>query len=202
MINLAIGTILSLGCPNLERLNSTTWLQIFVDLSGLRHSPGIWNSDTASEFLKILRSPFLSYGCTYWRFYWSRDIIGQMSPFTRSSVTDRSVHCLLRVKSFVVWTGSAAVKFVRFQMISWFVSETCLNVVNPIRHSHCSVAVCPFEAWNPITHYFKIHIVAVYCEIHTKNTHTHAYILCVCVRACLNIRCAQNAKIFNTKQVA
>ena len=184
MINFDIGTILSQGCPNLERLNCTAWLQIFVDPSGPHHPAGIWNFDVASKCLKILRSPFLNYGCMLWRFYWSRDIIGQVSSFTRSSVTDRSVHWLLWVKSFVVWSGSAAVKFIRFQIISWFVSGTCLNVVNSIRHSHCTVAVCPFVAWNPITHYLKIHIFAVYCEIHTKKIHTCIHFVCVCVCVC------------------
>ena len=45
------------------------------------------------------------------KFYRSRDIIGQVSPFARSSVTDRSVHWLLRVKPFVMSNGSDAVKF-------------------------------------------------------------------------------------------
>ena len=126
-----------------------------------------------------------------WKFYWSRDIIGQVSPFTRSSVTVRIVHWLRRVKSFVVWTGSPAMKFIRCQIISWFVNETCLNVVNSIRHSHCSVAACPFEAWNPITHYLKIHIFAVYCEIRTKNTNTHAYISCVCACVCEHFVCTK-----------
>jgi len=136
-------------------------------------------------------------------FYWSRDIIGQVSPFTRSSVTDRSVHWLLRVKSFVMWTGSAAVEFIRFQIISWFVSETCLNAVNSIRHSHCSVAVCAFEPWNPITHYLKIHIFTVYCDIHTKNTHTCIHCarararVCVCVCVCVWTFCLHKMQRFS-----
>ena len=137
----------------------------------------------------------------YWRFYWSRDAISQVSPFTRSSVTDHSVHWLLRVKSFVVSTGSAALKFIRFQIICWFVSEAYINVANSIWHSHSSVAVCLFEPWNPITHYLKIHTFAVYCENITKlgRTHMHTFRVCFCVFMCVwvYILCAQNVEIFH-----
>lgn len=50
MIHFAIGTILRQGCPDLERLNSTAWLHIFVDPPASRQPPGIWNFDVVSTF--------------------------------------------------------------------------------------------------------------------------------------------------------
>jgi hypothetical protein len=52
VIDFAIGPILNQGCPDLERLNYTAWLQIFVDPPASRHPPGIWNFGVASKFFE------------------------------------------------------------------------------------------------------------------------------------------------------
>jgi len=58
VINFAIGTILSQGCPDRGRLNCTAWLQIFVDPPVSRHPLGIWNFDVASKFLEKINKLF------------------------------------------------------------------------------------------------------------------------------------------------